>query len=64
MYSSWQLKAVNDTYGVFRRSDLIPNETASHQLEANLDQWLSDPLARQILMDMYGTLHGQNGGPA
>jgi hypothetical protein len=63
MWSPWQLNSTHDTLGILRRTDLIPNERASWQVQSNLEQWLDNPFSRRMLIEIYQALYGQNDAP-
>ncbi len=64
MRKTWRLQATFETYEVIRGSDLLPNNVASQRIAANFDRWLTDPMARQAILDMCQSLQGPNGAPS
>ncbi|MBP1691697.1 MAG: hypothetical protein H6Q32_1049 [Bacteroidetes bacterium] len=63
MWSSWQVNPAQNTLGILRRADLMPNEMASWQVQSNLEKWLDDPFSRRALIETVQALCGQNGAP-
>lgn len=60
MRKTWRLQGVVNPLVIVRRSDLRKGEEVIRlpSLALNLDRWLADPLSRNVLLDLYGSLGG------
>jgi hypothetical protein len=59
MRKSWRLQGLSETCIIASRS-LVSQEEEGAYLSAQLDRWLSDPLMRKTVLEIYESIRGQS----
>ncbi|MGH9902358.1 MAG: hypothetical protein ACRD68_11185 [Pyrinomonadaceae bacterium] len=63
MRKKWLLNGGSTPIVIARRADIFPEELCNGDSSfpsANLEGWLSDPLARQSMIEIYESVHGRS----